>query len=166
MSSVIFPGTPLSKSWSVRKRRMPPSLSPSGSQGSVRLATIGAGRASRIPIRPAVGKRCRARARHHVPPSMVRRSGQHSNQPRFPHRDEQRQRPLQGRTPLPSLGQPRHPGPTLVPAFLQGEGGDSLIFSPRSLRVIFTRRHNLSHYEGMPMTSLNISLPMRSKGLR
>ena len=65
--------------------------------------------ASRISVRPASRKNCRARARHHVPRSLVRRSGQYSNQPRFPHRDEQRHRPLQGRTALPSVGEPRHP---------------------------------------------------------
>ncbi len=35
--------------------------------------------------------------------------GRGPGQPRLPHRDEQRHRPLQGRPALPPLGQPRHP---------------------------------------------------------
>ena len=39
----------------------------------------------------------------------VGRPGRGARQPRLPHRDEQRDRPLQGRPALPPVGQPRHP---------------------------------------------------------
>ena len=51
--------------------------------------------------------------------------GERAGEPRLPHRDEQRDRPLQGRAAFPSLGQPRHPQVPGVRAGLQELADDA-----------------------------------------
>jgi hypothetical protein len=58
----------------------------------------------------------RARAGDPVPGPLGGRPGAGAGQPRFPHRDEQRHRPVQGRPAVSPLGEPGHPQ---VPGFEQ-----------------------------------------------
>src|ERR1039458_1887129 len=81
---------------------------PPGRHGSVRVLE------ARVGTPPGVSRSQDSRAYYgartgsYVPRALVRRPRQSASQSRLPHRDEQRHRPLQRWTALPSLGEPRH----------------------------------------------------------
>ncbi|MCK7506583.1 MAG: hypothetical protein MZV70_22665 [Desulfobacterales bacterium] len=88
-------------------------------QEVVESLALGAREAPRVPHGEDPRAHRRARARDHVPRALGRRQGRGPGQPRLPHRDEQRHRPLQGRPALPPVGEPRHPQVPRLRAGLQ-----------------------------------------------
>ena len=71
------------------------------------------------------GTHRRTRARHHFPRAVAQRQRRNRDQPRLPHPDEQRHRPLQGRYPLPPLGEPLDPQVPGLRADLQEQPHDA-----------------------------------------
>ena len=98
---------------------------PSGREGSGRVARARPRQAPRVSRSEDPRAHRRAGARDHVPRALGGRQGRDPGQPRLPHPDEQRHRPVQGRPALPPVRQPRHPQVPRLRADLQELADDA-----------------------------------------